>query len=1111
MAAEQAELQKKFERTMEEKDKVQEQSNYIYTQHSQLQAYAQKMNYDKEQVEKQLHRVRSEHDQKMSRLLDELNRARSDLECAIQDRDDYKYKVTELQRESQRLNEKVQSYSGIDYKSSRKEMDNLIEQNNHLRTSLKELKDQNENIKGQLADKSHKISLDKQEVTKLQERNAEITKKLDETNGKLRAKELELKRIKSQEFTPPKLSDSRGNLDSSDENVSSSSRFRHRNSLGTEDKTGGSYGQTFGRSISGSGGLFNQDKFMPYTHKKKLSSSASNLLEEGGMGREHVIPQLQLQLNKAFKDKEKLSQQLSDMRDSRNEMEGRLRSVESDNEFLKEELVKAKAESSVAHEHANLVKGVTIQQSTETFEKNTQLQTQLLELQTERTLIERQRDIALLERDRVLTDALQVKKKLEAIKSQRQKDAKELASMRKLKDKTVFESQDAIKKAKELTESAKKLQEQNDEMISELKSIAENSSETEIKRLLSSIKQEHLDYKAMLKCLYGRDSTSDVSSATALRKLEGLFHEKSNLIIEVQELQRSASKQNEDYIFDLKQTIESLYIEQDQLQNKNRSYFGRVEKLEIERDKLRQECERLDKQCQELNASLTFPSATANNTSVEPIDWGENWETKHVQVPLDIERKAGFSVVGGKDQPQLPNPGAFIVTTINKGGAADGILRVGDILENINGCNLTNADHSHAVAAVKESKGVVDIVLKRRKNAHALQVGLAGTINRLGEVKKIKEPKEFALMLQKDGTGFTYDWETQYVIKEINESGPAANILQIGDRIMQVNSAHISKEKPNSVKKLMKPHKGILRLVVEREIEDDYSKSFISGSLPPQPISELLTPKKTSGASSGSDKSSVRNMYKGTAGGSSWDSDDCDMQNSQDHSRHRTSYHSVIQDSDTSQEPVKIEGGTSGNTRLRSDGRYYNMSNGRRPNSDGLMYVERGYNERKVGFEETSSEIGSTEYSESIAESFLSEPSTCPEGYPMDSSQTSIELTFHSISQVSHNRLTVQSTISTQPEKDIMSDDDESYFARDDGTRTTFRTRSGSEGTVSQGNSQYQDFLDKNRSLKRSSKSSGRTIKLNRVRKGLRSGSLSQLSEPEYDQYRESSNTHDVT
>ena len=36
---------------------------------------------------------------------------------------------------------------------------------------------------------------------------------------------------------------------------------------------------------------------------------------------------------------------------------------------------------------------------------------------------------------------------------------------------------------------------------------------------------------------------------------------------------------------------------------------------------------------------------------------------------------AGFSVVGGRDQPQLPNPGAFIITTVNKGGPADGILK----------------------------------------------------------------------------------------------------------------------------------------------------------------------------------------------------------------------------------------------------------------------------------------------------------------------------------------------------------------------------------------------------------------------------------------------------
>ena len=36
---------------------------------------------------------------------------------------------------------------------------------------------------------------------------------------------------------------------------------------------------------------------------------------------------------------------------------------------------------------------------------------------------------------------------------------------------------------------------------------------------------------------------------------------------------------------------------------------------------------------------------------------------------------AGFTVVGGRDQPQLPNAGAFIVTSVNKSGPADGVLR----------------------------------------------------------------------------------------------------------------------------------------------------------------------------------------------------------------------------------------------------------------------------------------------------------------------------------------------------------------------------------------------------------------------------------------------------
>lgn len=37
-------------------------------------------------------------------------------------------------------------------------------------------------------------------------------------------------------------------------------------------------------------------------------------------------------------------------------------------------------------------------------------------------------------------------------------------------------------------------------------------------------------------------------------------------------------------------------------------------------------------------------------------------------------------------------------------------IRTGDILESVNGISLTNADHRDAVRAVKESKGLLNIV-----------------------------------------------------------------------------------------------------------------------------------------------------------------------------------------------------------------------------------------------------------------------------------------------------------------------------------------------------------------------------------------------------------------
>ncbi len=79
-------------------------------------------------------------------------------------------------------------------------------------------------------------------------------------------------------------------------------------------------------------------------------------------------------------------------------------------------------------------------------------------------------------------------------------------------------------------------------------------------------------------------------------------------------------------------------------------------------------------------------------------------------VMLDAEGYAGFSVVGGCDQPQLPSAGAFFITMVNQGGPAEGQLKPGDVLESINGISLNNAYHRDAVRAVKESKRSLTIV-----------------------------------------------------------------------------------------------------------------------------------------------------------------------------------------------------------------------------------------------------------------------------------------------------------------------------------------------------------------------------------------------------------------
>ena len=62
---------------------------------------------------------------------------------------------------------------------------------------------------------------------------------------------------------------------------------------------------------------------------------------------------------------------------------------------------------------------------------------QLRELMAEKQIFEQQREITKKEMERLITESVSNKKKLEAIKAQRQKDGNDLSAMRHIKDKAV--------------------------------------------------------------------------------------------------------------------------------------------------------------------------------------------------------------------------------------------------------------------------------------------------------------------------------------------------------------------------------------------------------------------------------------------------------------------------------------------------------------------------------------------------------------------------------------------------------------------------------------------------------------------------------------------------
>ncbi len=206
--------------------------------------------------------------------------------------------------------------------------------------------------------------------------------------------------------------------------------------------------------------------------KKTLSSSASNLtvigLPERSSTHSHlgeVTRKLRAQLSRcersleeANREKESTAKQLAKVEQERMDVSSQLHSVERELESTKQELAKSQVQLKGAQGQIEAVmkaKGVAMKDNAVSYQQSIQQETRLRELQAENELLEQKRDIANKEREKMIVEVVALRRKLDTIKTQRQKDAKDLSAMRHLKDRAV-QGMERLRSDGEKLEQAKK-------------------------------------------------------------------------------------------------------------------------------------------------------------------------------------------------------------------------------------------------------------------------------------------------------------------------------------------------------------------------------------------------------------------------------------------------------------------------------------------------------------------------------------------------------------------------------------------------------------------------------------------------------------------------------
>jgi chromosome segregation ATPase len=701
-----------------------------------------------------------------------------DAEHAKEDRNKLKYKFSEVQREKDRIAEKLRNVNiGLDL--AKKEISQLTHQRDQLE---QQIKDSGHTPHGNHQDSPHPPNgiLDHSKV--IEEHLARI-RQLQEQNQALESA------LKDKEASP---------------NTRRHLGFRSVSSGGLVKN-----GKEKGGSSPDLNTLSNRhDNLVKHTHTKtthSLSSSANSLEPDNSAHLAQVCSKLKEQLleaNRTLQDTRVENFHLS------NQMQAMTKEIEeitSEMDNLRTQLEEKSKEFGECNDQMRILqreKSVAMREHSSVYEELQQLKSEVSELKAEKEVVANERDINSQHRDKMMSKHVELKKKLDAIIHQRSLDARELSSMKNKLD-TSLEDLESTRKTMEEIASARDRAEQDLHQVrsalsrSKLRHGIRRDSPSsplstweEVSMLVESLANSEMMKSALLERLFQDQPSTDVDSLT-VEEAEGKLDE---LLGSIHCLKSELKNKG--------QTSGGFHDQEwssDELSVLNTRLTGVLG----EKRKLLDEIRLLDKENQSLRAkhdkiveehAKTLERVDDLWKQKWKINWDEAWEEKRVSFQLDPDGRAGFAIMGGRDQSQLPNPNAIIVTQVNQSSPAEGWLRVGDVIETVNGINLSNVEHREAKKAVKDCNGTVTMLIRRRT---CPQSGVESVLHAVGKSPKPQqqvsmdtqlENHEFSIMVGRDGLGFKWSWESVFRVSEVSRINVCDEILRMGDRILKVRT-----------------------------------------------------------------------------------------------------------------------------------------------------------------------------------------------------------------------------------------------------------------------------------------------------------------------------------